>query len=95
MACPIHKALLKLCPHLRDEIDAVEPNQQVQSIAFMKKHGFWDDEAEKIYTSFDESGWSPYETCEHSDGMPTRLIPNAAAMQLAIKLTRIIKEKMS
>ena len=94
MACPVHKALLKLCPHLKDEIDEVEPNMQVSSIGFMKKHGFWNDEMEEIYTSFEESGIDPDE-CQFPDGSPTRLIPNKAAAELAIKCTRIIKEKMS
>lgn len=95
MACPIHKALLKLCPHLKEEIDAVEPNMQVSSIAFMRKHGFWSDEVEEIYTSFEESGYSPHGATMHADGSPTRLIPNAAAHELARKCARIIKEKMS
>jgi hypothetical protein len=95
MACPVYKALLKLCPHLKDEIDAVEPNMQVSSIDFMRRHGFWNNEVEEVYLSFEESGHDSPDTTMHADGSPTRLIPNAAAAELAIKCTRIIKEKMS
>ncbi len=80
---------------LKDEIDEVEPNMQVSSIGFMRRHGFWNDEVEAIYTSFEESGWSPHAVCTHPDGSPTRLIPNKDAAKLAHKCTRIIKEKMS
>ena len=59
----------------------------------MKKHGFWNDEIEEIYTSYPESGQKPGAKCTHVDGTPTRIIPNKHARALATKLAHLIKEK--
>lgn len=84
---------MKLCPHLRDEVDKVKPNMQVESIAFMKKHGFWNAEAEEYYLSHEESGWSARTATRHADGSPTRIMSRDESMVLAKMLTKLIVEK--
>jgi len=66
---------------------------QVESVAFMKKHGFWNAEAEEYYLSHEESGTSTFTSTTHADGTPTRIMSRSESMVLAKMLTKLIVEK--
>ena len=85
--CPIYNALLKYRPDLEPVFRHIKPNRQAPSVRFMVEHGFWTQEAEEFYTSFEPS--------VVEGGIQTRSIPKRMALKLASMLVPLIKGDQS